>query len=193
MKKATCTILFFFLCFSAFSQSVESLKASTKKFYDANFLMDFETIVSLSYPKMVETIGKETLLEKVEKFYENEEYRLREQLEKVPFQFGTIQKIEGTSFCVITFRNPLRYFFEVKLTTATAAEKATWLKETNNTKDVTFEPNRNSFNVRRQTTYVALMDETTTSEWKFINLDDTNQLAAFQTIFSESVKKELGL
>jgi hypothetical protein len=37
------------------------------------------------------------------------------------------------------------------------------------------------------------MDETTINEWKFFNLDDANQLASFQIIFGESIKKELGL
>jgi hypothetical protein len=155
--------------------------------------MDFETIVSLSYPLMVQTIGKDLLLEKLDKYYENEEYRLREQLETLPFQYGTVKKIEGKSFCVITFRNPMRYFFETKLTTEAAADKANWLKQINKSKEVTFEPKRNSFSVKRTTTYLAVMDETTINEWKFFNLDDANQLASFQTIFGESIKKELGL
>ena len=155
--------------------------------------MDFETIVSLSHPVMVKTIGKDLLLEKLDKYYENEEYRLREQLETLPFQYGMVKKIEGKSFCVITFRNPMRYFFETKLTTEAIADKANWLKQINKSKEVTFEPKRNSFNVKRTTTYLAVMDETTIKEWKFFNLDDANQLASFQTIFGESIKKELGL
>ena len=118
---------------------------------------------------------------------------MREQSEILPFQYGTIKKIEGKSFCVITFRNPMRYFFETKLTTKAATEKATWLKQINKTKEVTFEPKRNSFNIRRTTTYIAIFDETTNKEWKFFNLDDANQLASFQTIFGGSIKKELGL
>lgn len=94
---------------------------------------------------------------------------------------------------MITFRNPIRYFFETKLTTDTAADKANWLKQINKSKEVTFEPKRNSFSVKRTTTYLAVMDETTINEWKFFNLDDANQLASFQTIFGESIKKELGL
>ena len=155
--------------------------------------MNFETIVLLSHPLMVQTIGKDLLLEKLDKYYENEEYRLREQLETLPFQYGTVKKIEGKSFCVITFRNPMRYFFETKLTTETAADKANWLKQINKSKEVTFEPKRNSFNVKRTTTYLAVMDETTINEWKFFNLYDANKLASFQTIFGESIKKELGL
>jgi hypothetical protein len=192
MKKII-PLLFLFLSISTFSQSSESLKVATRNFYEANYLMDFETIVSFFHPEMVKTIGKDMMLEKIEKYYENEEYRLREQLETLPFQYGAIKKTEGKSFCVITFRNPMRYFFETKLTTETAAEKATWLKQINKTKDVTFEPKRNSFNVRRTTTYVAVVDETTNNEWKFFNLDDANQLASFQAIFGESIKKQLGL
>ena len=192
MKKQI-TFIFLFLSIFALSQSTESLKVATTKFYEANYLMDFETMVSLSHPEMVNAIGKDIILENLEKYYENNEYRLREQLEILPFQYGAIKKIEGKSFCVITFRNPMRYFFETKLSAETAAEKATWLKQTNKTKDVTFEPKRNSFNVKRISTYVAVMDETTNNEWTFYNLDDANQLASFQTFFGESVKKELGL
>ena len=191
--KSKLILLFLFLSISTFSQSTESLKLATKKFYEANYLMDFETIVSLSYSKMAETIGKDVMFEKLEKYYENDEYRLREQLENLPFQYNAIKKIEGKSFCIITFRNPMRYFFETKLTAETAAEKTIWLRQINKTKEVTFEPKRNSFNVRRMSTYLAVMDETTNNEWKFFNLDDANQLAVFQTIFDESIKKELGL
>lgn len=192
MKKQF-SILLLFYSILTFAQSAESLKIATKKFYEANYLMDFETIVSFYHPEMVKAIGKDLMLEKIEKFYENEEYRLREQLETLPFQYGTIRKIEGKSFCLITFRNPLRYFYETKLTTETAAEKATWLKQINKSKEVTFEPKRNTFNVRRTTTYIAVIDETTNNEWRFFNLDDPNQLASFQTIFGESIKKQLGL
>ena len=191
--KSKLILLFLFLSISTFSQSTESLKVATKKFYEANYLMDFETIVSLSYSKMAETIGKDVMFEKLEKYYENDEYRLREQLETLPFQYNAIKKIEGKSFCKITFRNPMRYFFETKLTAETASAKTIWLKHINKTKDVTFEPKRNSFNIRRQSTYIAIMDEITNNEWKFFNLDDANQLASFQTIFGESIKKELGL
>ena len=187
------SILLLFFSIVTFSQSTESLEIATKKYYEANYLMDFETIVSLSHPVMLKTISKDLLLEKLDKYYENEEYRLREQLETLPFQYGMVKKIEGKSFCVIIFRNPMRYFFERKLTTEAAADKANWLKQINKSKEVTFEPKRNSFNVKRTSTYLAVMDETTINEWKFFNLDDANQLASFQTIFGESIKKELGL
>jgi hypothetical protein len=193
MKTKILFILLLLTAFNSFSQSSETLKSSTANLYEANYLLDFESIVSLSYPKMVETIGKDSMLDKLSNYYQNDEYSLRQQLETLPFQYGVIKKFEGKSFCIISFRNPMRYFFETKLTTETAAEKATWLKKITKSKEVTFEPKRNSFNVRRMSTYVAVMDETTNNEWKFFNLDDANQVASFQTIFGESIKKELGL
>ncbi|WP_293889796.1 hypothetical protein [Flavobacterium sp.] len=192
MKKQFSILLLLF-SITGFSQSSESLKVAAKKFYEANYLMDFETIVSLLHPEIVKIIGKDLMLEKLDKYYGNDDYRLREQLETLPFQNGIIRKREGKSFCVITFRNPMRYFFETKLTAETAAEKAIWLKQVNKTKEVTFEPQRNSFNVRRITTYIAVIDETTNNEWRFFNMDDVNQLDYFKTIFGENVKKELGL
>lgn len=183
--------LLLLLSFNSFSQSTESLKAATQKLYEANYLMDFEGIAQLSYPKMVENIGNAVFLEKTELHYENETYRLRYQLQTVPFQFGPINQIGKKSFCVITLRIPKRYFFENKLTSEQAAEKKTWLQEINLTKDVTFEPTRNSFNVKMIATFVAVFDETTNKEWKFFNFDHPEQLTAFQSIFDENVKSTL--
>lgn len=192
MKKQIALLLLLFgLTTSA--QSLESLKIATRNLYEANYLMDFEAIASYSYPKIKEVNSEALLLETIEKQFENAEFRLRLQLETVPFHYGEIRKIEGKLFCVITFRNPMRYFFETQLTAAKAAEKASWLKEINKTKEVTFEPKRNSFNVRKTSTYVAVFDEITGSTWKFFNLDDVNQDTAFRTIFSQSVQKELSL
>ena len=87
----------------------------------------------------------------------------------------------------------MRYFFETKLTAETAATKMIWLKDINKTTEVTFEPKRNSFNVKKTTTFVAVADETINNEWKFFNLDIQSQSEIFKTLFSESTKKELGL
>ena len=191
--KIKLSLILFFISFCSFSQSIENLKTATKKFYEANYLMDFETIVSYSHPEMVKDIGKDVILANIEKHYENDEFRLRLQLETVPFQYGEIKKIEGKSFCLVTFRNPMRYFFETKLMPEKAEEKAASLKEKLKTKEVKFEPARNSFNVSKTTTFVAVSDETTANQWKLFNLDDSTQDSGFRRIFGESISKELGL
>jgi len=71
--------------------------------------------------------------------------------------------------------------------------KAIWLQEVNKTKEITFEPKRNSFNIRKTTTMLAISDETSNNSWTFFNFDDEKQYQAFRTIFDESIQKELGL
>ena len=188
--------IFLFILFSSFSfsQSLEKLKLETKKIYDADYTMDFDGITDLTYPKIVESIGnRDTFLEKLDLDYQNEEYRMRLELITPIFQYSEIKKIEGKTFCVITYRNPIRYFFENKLDNATALKKVDWLKENNNTKEVVFEPKRNSINVKRVSKLIAIADETTGNEWKFFNFDDSSQREIFKTSFNENVKKELGL
>lgn len=186
--------LFLFILFSlsSFSQSIEKLKAETKKIYDANYTMDFVVIAQLSYPKIIETIGKDAFLDQLDADYQNEEYRMRLELVTPVYNYSEIKKIEGKTFCVITYRNPIRYFFENKLTADTAAKKVTWLKERNTAQEVIFEPKRNSINVKRTSKFIAIADETTGNEWRFFNFDDMNQRRIFTEIFSESTKKELG-
>ena len=179
-------------CFS-FSQTLEKLKVETKKIYDANYTMDFDAITSLTYPKLVEQIGKSKFIDKLDQDYQNENYRMRLQLVTPVFQYGEIQKIEGATYCVISYKNPVRYFYEPKLDANSSLIEANKLREKDQTKDVTFEPKRNSFNVRRITKLIAIADATTGNEWKFINMDDIEQRLQSKNILDETVKKQLGL
>lgn len=166
--------------FSAFSQSLESLKPIAKKLYDANYLMEFDAIADATYPKMYQEKDRDAFIEKLDSDYQNDEFRLRLQLPNVVFQYSEIRKIDNTFYTVITFRNPVRYFFEKKLTAEQAAEKKKQLQEMNQTQDVTFEPARNSFNVKKTTTYIAISDENTSGKWKLLNLDDKEQRDFFE-------------
>jgi len=193
MKRNILLLYFLFTGLLSAAQSTESLKKTMQQLYEANYLMDFETIAQLSYPKMIDQIGKTIFLEKTELFYENETYRQRYQLQSVPFQFGPITTIGTQSFCVITVRIPKRYFFEAKLSAEQALEKKTWLQEMNQTKDVTFEPNRNSFNVKMIATFIAVYDENTSGNWRFFNFDFKEHQTAFEKLFNESIIKQLKL
>lgn len=177
----------------SFAQSLDQLKTATKKIYDANYTMDFETVAQLTYPPIVTAIGKDKFLEKLDTDYQNEAFRMRLELVTPVFMYAPIKKITNRSFVVVSYKNPVRYFFETKLNAALAAEKVSELRKSNQTQDVTFEPKRNSFNVRRTSKFIAISDETTGGDWKFYNLDDVVQRQLFDTTFDAAVKKELGL
>ena len=193
MKTKTLLFLLLLSTSFSFSQTLKELKEVTKKIYDANYNMDFDAITQLSYPKMVETIGKDKFLEKLDTDYQNQEFRMRLELLAPLFQYDMVQKIGGKSYSIVTYKNPTRYFFEAKLNETTSAQKVASLKENNTTQDVTFEPKRNSINVKRTSKFIAIADETTGNQWKFINWDDLKQRELFETIFGSELKKQLGL
>ncbi|MEZ4877847.1 MAG: hypothetical protein R2805_09885 [Flavobacterium sp.] len=99
MKKYFLLTLLFSLV--SFSQTKESLQKATTKFNQAIFLMDFEDIKSLTYPKVYEAMGETAFLEKLDQDFQNSEYRMRLQLEKVPFIFSEMKTINNVTFCVI--------------------------------------------------------------------------------------------
>lgn len=181
-------LLLFLFSVHCYSQSLEGLKTETKKIYDANYTMDFDMIYDLSYPKIKEGTDKETMIAKLDSDFQNDEFRMRLELENPVFLYSDIKKMEGKSFCIISYKNPVRYFFEKKLDAETAAKKIAAFKEYNNTKEVFLEPKRNSINVKRSSKLIAIADVTTNNEWKFFNLDNEIQRALFQSLFGESLK-----
>lgn len=193
MKKIH-VILFIVFTQLGWAQSSAELKTAAQKIYDAYYNMDFEAVAALSYPKIIEQLGGNVLFtNKLDHDYQNDDFRKRLQLVKPIFVLGAIQKISGKSICVIGYRNPERYFFEKKLTAASVAAEAEKLKKANLTNDVTFEPKRNSFNVRKNSKLIAVFDETTQNQWKFFNWDDPAQRAVLSQTFTAEEQKLLGL
>ena len=145
MKQKILSLLLFFSSINCFSQTLDNLKRETKKVYDANYLMEFEAVVALSFPKIIETIGQDKMLEILDLDYQNDEFRYRLQLVNPIFIYSEIKKIDDKSYCVISYKNPVRIFYEKKLSMNDGLKKAAQIKEQTNATQVTFEPKRNSF------------------------------------------------
>lgn len=192
--KTKLSLLLILATFATFAQSLEKLKADTRKIYDANYNMDFDAVSALTYPKIVETLGGKTAFtDKLDSDYQNDECRMRLELVTPVFQFSEMKTESGKTCYLITYYNPTRYFFEKKMDAATAQKNAATLKENTNASAVTVEPKRNSINVKRTSYFIAVADESTNGEWRFINWDDLQQRKWFETNFPASVKKALGL
>lgn len=89
---------------------------------------------------------------------------MRLQLVAPIYQYLEKKKIDYRAFCVITYKNPFRYFFENKLDNEMVTKKTTWLKENNVTHDIIFETKRNSINVKKISKFIAVSDKTTVNE-----------------------------
>lgn len=188
------TVFLLFLSMASFSQSIENLKPLTKKIHDANYTMDFEPLADLTYPAVVEQLGgREKFLDKLDSDYQNDEFRKRIQIESPAFQYSEIHKIEGKSYCVVSYYNPIRYFIEKPMDATTGPQIAADLKQTERATQTIYEPKRNTINVKRNSKLIAISDETTGKQWKFINFDDAAQRALADKLLNENIKKQLGL
>lgn len=178
----------------AFGQTLENLKIQTKKIHDANYTMDFEPLAELTYPEVVAQLGgRAKFLEKLDNDYQNDEFRKRIQIESPVFQYSEIRQADGKSWCVVTYYNPIRYFFEKPLDATSGPQKAAELKQTAMATQTIYESKRNTVNVKRHSKFIAIADETTNKEWKFINLDDLQQREISNRLLNENIKKQLGL
>jgi len=191
--KTKLLVLLFFSIMSIQSQTVESLKSETLKFYEGHYYMDFKSVADLTHSSVFENADTETFIQILDTEYQNAEFRKRLQLVQPIFSYTAIKTIDGQTFCVITYKNPTRYFFEQKLDAATANQKVSELKQSTKATEVIFEPVRNSINVKRSSKLVAVADESTQNQWKFFNFDDPIQQEMFLKLFSENIKKQLGL
>lgn len=176
------------------AQTLENLKIQTKQLYDANYHMDFEPLAELTYPAVVTQLGgKIKFLEQVDQDYQNSNYRRRLQLVAPTFNYGAISNVGDAKVCVIDYRNPTRFFFEKKLDPTSGLKTANDLKASEQATETIYEPKRNTINVKKISKIIAISDESTKGFWRFINLDDPDQIKAAQAVLNENLKKELGL
>jgi len=84
------------------------------------------------------------------------------------------RKIDGISFCVITHKNPTRYFYE-----QTPIPKLERSKSANSGKHkscrIDFEPIRNTNDIKYISKLTADANCATQNQWKFFNFDDPAQ------------------
>lgn len=182
-----------FITSLGFGQTPESLKIATKKIYDANYHMDFDAVSALTLPEVRAQLGGEKMVDKLDADYQNDKYRMRLQLTAPVFQYGPLVEHGGKTYCIIKYKNPVRYFYETKLDSNSSLIEANFLREKDQTRDVTFEPKRNGFNVRRISTLVAISDASKSQTWTFINLDDPQQRTLLPQVIDEDGLKKLDL
>lgn len=189
MKKIV-TLLVLFISFYNHAQNIDALKTNANKVYDCTAKQDFNCILDLSYPKLFSIAPKETMLEVLKNsFGGNPDFKIKMITVNPNFQYGEIKKIEDKTFCVIKHNNAMTMTFTEKI--ETPEMYISLFKESMKTDDITFDKKTNSINIKLISTMVAVADNTTNNEWRFLNDDKSGKI--FSLIFNENIKKELGL
>ncbi|MCL9808379.1 hypothetical protein [Flavobacterium luminosum] len=189
MKK----IFYLFVLFVStqmFSQNIESLKTKANQAYKASAEMDFDKILELTYPKLFSIMPKESLKEIIKQTFEgNPEFKIKMIAVEPNFNFSEIKKIDGQTFCVIKHNNALEMVFTNKISDPNAVTDL--FKSSMKADDVTYNAEKNSILIKLISTMIAVADDSTKNEWTFLNNDNDGQLMTL--LFSEKIKKELGL
>ncbi|MEW5676150.1 hypothetical protein ABGT15_07540 [Flavobacterium enshiense] len=188
--KFTLAVLLFVSFLQA--QSLSELQQDTKKVYDANYTMDFNTILDYTYPKVYDIVDKKTMYETLDKTFQNEEFGIRFVYPNPKFTFSDIRKIDNQSFCVVSYHGAIRMKFEEKLDDQTSKRMLDAFQISMRGKKVSFEKDRNSFLIEGNNIMIAVTDTLTQNKWKFLNYDP-NQIDFLNKIVSETIRKQLGL
>lgn len=189
MKKIILTALLFVSISFSFAQDLNSLKTEAKKAYLAGSNMNFEGIFETTYPKVFDIVSKEMMQMGMEQMFNNEEFSIRLIPVEPNFKFGEIKNIGKQKFCMVDHDTKMVMKFKEKMDNSQMMVDI--FKSSMQAEEVTFDEKENAFHIKVRSTMVAVSDEVTKNQWKFINKDKGNQL--IMMIFSEDVIKQLGL
>ncbi len=183
--------LLLWLVNTCWAQNQEQLKSETEKMYEASYVLDYDTILTYTHPKLFDFISKEQMSTTMQAMFENEDFRIRFVHPKVNFTYGEFQKIDGATYCVINYNGALRMTFEKKLSTAEIDQMKKNFDDAKEYEKITYESARNSFLIEGKSTLIAVHGEATQNQWRFVNYS-ASQVQLAQMILGESVLTKLG-
>jgi hypothetical protein len=186
-------LLFAFLTgIVGFAQTLETLRADTKKMYEASYNMDYEEVTNYTYPKVFDLVPKEKMLEILDQTFNNETMRIRLVTIDPKFVFSDIQQIENKNVAVVNYNNAMRIIFEQKMTEEEGTKMLENFKSSGNYSVAKFEKERNALYLEGNATMIAVADDTTKNEWKFLNYEKGQSQMAI-TVLGESLITKLKL
>lgn len=193
LHKMKTKILFFafflFQTITILAQDMASLKTEALKSYKASVNMNFDAIFETTYPKVFDIIPQEQMKMMFGQMMENEQFSIKLVEVEPGFTFGEIKKIEGKTFCFVDHNNVMLMKFKEPM--ADAESMVEIFKSSMNAEKVTYDKVSNSFRIETHSTLIAVADDLTKNQWKFLNKDKENKM--FSMLFDAKIVKALGL
>ena len=181
--------LFLFQTISLLAQDIASLKTEALKSYKASVNMNFEDIFETTYPKVFDIVSQEQMKAMFGQMMENEQFSIKLVEVEPNFSFGEIKKIEGKTFCFIDHNNVMSMTFKEPMEDAESMIEI--FKSSMSAEKVTYDKATNSFRIEMRSTLIAVADDLTKNQWKFLNKDKENKM--FSMLFDAKILKALGL
>jgi hypothetical protein len=180
---------FLFQTITILAQDMASLKTEALKSYKASVNMNFDAIFETTYPKVFDIIPQEQMKKMFGQMMENEKFSIKLVEVEPGFSFGEIKKIEGKTFCLIGHNNVMAMKFKEPMDDAESMTDI--FKSSMNAEKVTYDRASNSFRIETRSTLIAVADDLTKNQWKFLNKDKENKM--FSMLFDAKIVKALGL
>jgi len=180
---------FIFQSITLLAQDMVSLKSEALKSYKAGVNMNFDDIFDTTYPKVFDIIPQDQMKKMFGQMMENEQFSIKLVEVEPSFSFGEIKKIEGKSFCMVTYNNVMNMKFKQPMDDAESMVDI--FKSSMEAEKVTYDKLANSFRIEMRSTLIAVADDLTKNKWKFLNKDKENKM--FSMLFDEKIVKALGL
>ncbi len=180
---------FLFQTITILAQDMASLKTEALKSYKASVNMNFDAIFETTYPKVFDIIPQDQMKMMFGQMMENEQFSIKLVEVEPGFTFGEIKKIEGKTFCFVDHNNVMLMKFKEPM--AEAESMVEIFKSSMNAEKVTYDKASNSFRIETRSTLIAVADDLTKNQWKFLNKDKENKM--FSMLFDTKIVKALGL
>ena len=180
---------FLFQTIAVLAQDMASLKTEALKSYKAGVNMNFDAIFETTYPKVFDIIPQDQMKTMFGQMMENEQFSIKLVEVEPGFSFGEIKKIEGKSFCMVTYNNVMTMKFKQPMEDAESMTDI--FKSSMEADKVTYDKLTNSFRIEMRSILIAVADNVTNNKWKFLNKDKENKM--FSMLFNEKIVKALDL
>ena len=182
-------VFFLFQTIAVLAQDMASLKTEALKSYKAGVNMNFDDIFATTYPKVFDIIPQEQMKMMFGQMMENEQFSIKLVEVEPNFSFGEIKKIDGKTFCFVDHNNVMLMKFKEPM--ADGESMVEIFKSSMNAEKVTYDKASNSFRIETRSTLIAVADDLTKNQWKFLNKDKENKM--FSMLFDAKIVKALGL
>lgn len=191
MKKLFLSISLLALGLTGFAQDFEkTLELRAQQMVDYTVAANYEELLGMTYPKVFDAIPYETMLAGMKEFASGDDYSVAV-IKTVPnFSFGKIKETNLTYYTVFEHDVKMHMAMKNDISDEEAAKMAENLKAAIGTDQVAYDPASKTFEISKRSKVLAILDESTGKEWKFIPLDGS-PLAG--QVVPDFIRNDLGL
>jgi hypothetical protein len=187
------TLLALLISSGIFGQSMDDLKRDAKLLYEATYTMAFDTMLDFTHPLVFKFVEREDMYSAMDSSFQNDTYSIRYVYTTPHFTFSEINSINNGLYCLVSYENAIRMVYNNPISNETTQKKISEsLQKSFPDSIIRFEKDRNAFNIIKTDKLIAISDEFTNGQWKFISFDPKYK-ELLDAVITEKVRKQLGL